>query len=139
MANYAVIGLEKFGYFVARFLSERGEKVLAIDFEETRVDRVKTFVDKAVLLDARNPGVLDELGIRKMDAVMVCFNDKLEESAIITHILTELGVDNIICLAANEKHEKIMQILGASRIIFPERQAALSLVESLLKPLHRNE
>lgn len=133
MANYAVIGLEKFGYFVTRSLSERGERVLAIGFDETSVDRVRPFVETAMIVDSGNPGVLRELGFQKMDVVLVCLNEKFVESVIITHILTECRVPKIICLATSENQEKILQKIGATEVIFPERLAAFSLVQALLK------
>jgi trk system potassium uptake protein TrkA len=138
MANYAVIGLEKFGYFVAKFLSERGEFVLAIDSDVRKVEEVKVFVDQAICIDAKNSTVLHELGLQKVDMVLVCLDHKLDESVIITQLLLDLPVRNIICLAGSEKHEKIMRILGVHEVIFPERQAALFLVESLLTAVHKD-
>jgi trk system potassium uptake protein TrkA len=79
------------------------------------------------------PGALHKLGVGKMDAALVCFHEKLAESVIVTHILTRLRVRNIICLVADEKHEKILQKLGATEVIFPERNAAFAIVQSLLK------
>ena len=131
MADYAVIGLGKFGYFVAKFLADLGQNVVAVDSDDEKVRDVKSFVSKSVTADAKMPGVLQKLDVRKMHAVLVCFDESLGESVIITHILSELSVRNIICVVANEEHEEVLQKMGATEIIFPHRQAAFSLVQSL--------
>ena len=53
---------------------------------------------------------------------------------MITLSLKELGVRQVIVKAQNELHAKILKKVGADRIIFPEREMAERLAESLASP-----
>lgn len=134
MPNFAVIGLGTVGYYVARSLGQRGLPVLGVDLDESRVDSTKQFVQKAVIADARMRENLENLGLADMDAVVVCLGNNIEASVMVTFYLRELGVKEIIVRAVSEDHAKILNIIGASEIIFPERDLALRLAERLENP-----
>ena len=134
MLNFAVIGLGSFGYFVARFLGERGFQVVAIDKREAEVEEVKPFVEKAVIADAKNIKTLRSLGIDQMDAVVVNVGEEIDASILITLHLKELGVKRIIVKAITQDHRKILDIIGATDIVYPERDAAFKVAQSLDNP-----
>lgn len=134
MKNFAVIGLGSFGQFTARFLAERGLEVLGIDLDEQQVDRIKPFIEKAVIADATNREVLEQIGVQDMDAVIVSVGDKIDMSVLITLYLKELKVRQIIVKAVTEDHGKILRIIGATNVIFPERDIAAKLAEQLANP-----
>jgi len=134
MLNFAVIGLGSFGYFVARFLGERGFQVVAIDKREEEVEEVKPFVEKAVIADAKNIKTLRSLGIDQMDAVVVNVGEEIDASILITLHLKELGVKRIIVKAITEDHRKILDMIGATDIVYPERDAAFKVAQSLDNP-----
>jgi trk system potassium uptake protein TrkA len=134
MGNFAVIGLGSFGHFTARYLSQRGMEVLGIDLDEQQVEYIKPYVQKAVIADATNKDVLDQLGVQDMDAVIVSVGDKIDMSILITLYLKELKVRNIIVKAITEDHGKILHIIGATEVIFPERDVAAKIAEQLANP-----
>ncbi len=134
MPNFAVIGLGTVGYYVARTLGERGLPVLGVDMDESRVDAIKQFVQKAVIADARIRDNLENLGLADMDAVVVCLGNNIEASVMVTFYLRELGVKEIIVRAVSEDHAKILNIIGASEIIFPERDLAVRVAQRLENP-----
>jgi trk system potassium uptake protein TrkA len=134
MGNFAVIGLGSFGHFTARFLSQRGMEVLGVDLDEQQVERIKPYIEKAVIADATNKDVLDQLGVQDMDAVIVSVGDKIDMSILITLYLKELRVRHIIVKAITEDHGKILHIIGATEVIFPERDVAAKIAEQLASP-----
>ena len=134
MPNFAVIGLGSFGYYVSRYLAEHGFEVLAIDMDESQVENVKPFVEKAVIADASNKEVLEQLGLQDMDAVIVSVGDRIDASTLITLYLRELKVKQIIVKAITEDHGKILNLIGATEVIFPERDVAMKVSESLANP-----
>jgi len=134
MPNFAVIGLGSFGYFTSKFLAEQGFEVLAIDLDESQVEKVKPFVAKAVIADATNKDVLQQLGIEDMQTVIVSVGDKIDASVLITLYLREMKVKQIICKAITEDHGKILNIIGATEVIFPERDVAAKVAQSLASP-----
>lgn len=130
--QYAVIGLGRFGVSVATTLSALGHDVLAIDISEQCVQSVMNEVTHAVQADARDETVLKALGIRNFDVVIVAIGHDMESSTLITLMLKELGIKNIIVKANNQWHGKILERVGADKIVFPEKDMGIRLANSLL-------
>jgi trk system potassium uptake protein TrkA len=131
MRSFAIIGLSTFGFYLSKYLSDRGFDVLAIDLNESRIDKVKEFVTKAVILDATDKNALESLGITDVDVVIVSLGDRIDASILVTLYLKELGVKEIIAKASTEDHGKILDRIGATTVVFPERDVALRLSRSL--------
>lgn len=131
MKSFAVIGLSSFGYYMAKYLSSRGFHVLAVDKKEERVERVKSFVDKAIIVDATDKETLSTLGLAELDGVFVSLGDEMDASILVTLYLRELKVKRIIAKALTEDHGKILDIIGATQVIFPERDEAFRLSKTL--------
>ncbi|HDL18348.1 MAG TPA: TrkA family potassium uptake protein [Bacteroidetes bacterium] len=134
MASFVVIGLGSFGYYVARFLAENGVEVLAIDADENQVEKIKPFVEKAVIADATQKNALEQLGVTDIDAAVVSVGDKIDQSVLITLYLREMKVKQIIVKSITEDHAKILDMIGATDVIFPEKDAALKIVQTLVHP-----
>ncbi len=129
--KFAVIGLSSFGFYLCKYLKNRRFYVMAIDINEPRVDQVKEFVDKAIIADATDKQVLEDLGIKELDAVIVSLGDRIDSSILATLHLHELGVEEIIAKAISEDHGKVLNAVGASMVIFPEKDMAERLANIL--------
>ncbi len=129
--KFAVIGLSSFGFYLCKYLKDRRFYVMAIDIHEPRVDQVKEFVDKAIIADATDKQVLEDLGIKELDAVIVSLGDRIDSSILATLHLHELGVEEIIAKAISEDHGKVLNAVGASMVIFPEKDMAERLANIL--------
>lgn len=132
--SVAVVGLSSFGYYLCHFLSDITSEVLAIDVNEDRVDKVKTFVKKAVVADAKNKETLANLGLQEFDVVIVSVGENIEASILITLYLRELGVKEVLAKAVTEEHAKILHIIGAETIVFPERDMAKRVANTFYSP-----
>lgn len=130
----AVIGLGTFGYNVVKFLDSTDCDVLAIDESENRVQSVSEFCLHAVQANATDERVLKELGLVKYDVVIVGIGQNLEASILVTMLLKSMGVKHVITKALTPLHAKVLRRIGADRIIFPERDVAERLVNSVLSP-----
>lgn len=131
MRKFAIIGLSTFGFYLSKYLAERDFEVMAIDSNESRIDKLKHFVSKAIILDATDKDALGNLGITDFDVVIVSLGDKIDASILVTLYLKELGVKEIIAKASTEDHGKILDRIGATTVIFPERDVAFRLSRSL--------
>ena len=131
MRKFAVIGLSTFGFYLTKFLAERGFKVMALDADESKIEKIKNLAFKAILLDARDKDTLENLGITDYDVVIVSLGDQIDASILVTLYLKELGVKEIIAKAATEDHGKILDRIGATTIVFPEKDVANRLARSL--------
>ena len=131
MKTFVVIGLGRFGSAVATELSSLGHEVLAVDEREDHVQRVAEMVTHAVTGDARDPSVLRALGVRNYDCAVVAVGDDIGNSALITLNLKEIGVKRVICKAQSHVHRKVLEKIGADRVVFPEHEMGVKLAQGL--------
>lgn len=117
--DYCVIGLGRFGLEVANYLAGEGKKVLVIDNNKQIIERLQQNFDYAIVADATNSKVLEEIGIWKVNAVIVCVSN-VETSTTICANLKDLKVKNIMARAKNYLHKRILTILGINNTIIPE-------------------
>ena len=131
MKTFVVIGLGRFGSAVATELSSLGHEVLAVDEREDHVQRVAEKVTHDVTGDARDPSVLRALGVRNYDCAVVAVGDDIGNSALITLNLKEIGVKRVICKAQSHVHRKVLEKIGADRVVFPEHEMGVKLAQGL--------
>ena len=131
MNSFVVIGLGLFGSSVARQLCALGAEVLAIDIHPELVQQISSDVTSAVVADARDADVLRALGAHECDGAVVAIGDDLAGSVLATMNLKELGVKHIVCKAHDEVHRKVLQKLGADKVVIPEKEVADKLARSL--------
>ena len=131
MYSYVVIGLGRFGAEMALKLYNCGEDVLAIDTNETTIDKIADRVTRAVVADARDVDTLRKLGVGNFDRAVVAVGSDLAASALITMNLKTLGVPYIICKAHDDTYREILEKLGADRVIIPEWEMADKLTLGL--------
>lgn len=132
--RFCVIGLGNFGYHVARTLFDAGHEVVAIDLDHDKVQRIQEFASYAILGDAGNKEFLKGQGIGEMDGVVVSTGERSHLSTLITLYLKELKVRQILVKALNEDHGRILEKVGATEIIFPEKDMAIKVARSLASP-----
>ena len=131
MNSFVVIGLGLFGSSVARQLCALGAEVLAIDTNSELVQQISSDVTNAVVADARDAEVLRALGAHECECAVVAIGDDLAGSVLATMNLKELGVKHIVCKAHDEVHRKVLEKLGADKVVIPEKEVAEKLSRSL--------
>ncbi len=133
MKRFAVVGLGQFGYHVALSLAKSGASVLAIDQSERRVDEVKQYVEQAVCMDATSEERLRAVGLMKVDVAILALGEKdLEASILCCAALADLGLSQIVVRAANPLQARILERVGATRMVFPEKEMGESIARSVL-------
>ena len=132
--KFAVIGLGSFGSNVAKTLYERKNEVLAVDVSKEKIEEVKTFVSHAVNMDAADKENLEALGIKEMDVVVVSLGPEMEASILTVLYLHEIGAKRIVAKALTEDHAKILDAVGATEVIYPEKDMAIRTALKLSCP-----
>jgi len=132
--QYAVIGLGRFGYSVAKTLAELGEDVIAIDNNEERVKKIADFVTESVVLDAMDEKALRSVGLQNVDVAIVSIGENIEASILVVMLLKEMGVQNIIAKAVTSLHGKVLENLNVTKIVYPERDMAIRVAQQLTRP-----
>lgn len=134
MARIVVIGLGIFGYNVVKNLFEAGMDVIAIDKSKDAVQQARDCSTKAIVADGMDKSVMDSIGIREDDIVIISFGEDLAASTLITLHLKQLGVRNIIVKAPNEEHRLVLEKVGATEVIIPEKEMATKVARSFVSP-----
>ncbi|HWQ51492.1 MAG TPA: TrkA family potassium uptake protein [Terriglobales bacterium] len=131
MKSFAVIGLGRFGSNLAKTLSDLGFEVLGIDEKPEAVARVCDDITHAVTGDAKEEHVLQSLGIRNFDCVIVAMSTDMQSSILVTLMLKEMGVREVVAKASSDLHARVLQKVGADKVVFPERDMGARLAQSL--------
>ncbi|MBU0718705.1 MAG: TrkA family potassium uptake protein [Planctomycetes bacterium] len=124
MQNFAVIGLGQFGKCMVESLAKRNCDVVVLDQDEKKVDWARDLVANVVKADVLNFGVFDELFPKGLHCAIVDLGEHMEPSILVTNHLHKLQVTNIVVQALNPQHAEILQIVGATKVVFPEKEAA---------------
>ena len=133
MSEYVVIGLGTFGRSLADELQSLGNEVLGIDIDRSRVQALSGSIRQVIEADATSEDTLRELGVVNLDGAIVAIGDT-EPSIMATLLLKKLGVDYVIARATSELHEEILKLVGATRVIFPEREMAARMAHQIGVP-----
>ena len=116
-----VVGLGRFGGALALELEELGHEVLAIDESETRVQGFSHQLAHVVSGDATDLDTLTGLGVKDLRHAVIAIGSDIEASVLATAAIADLGVDDIWAKAITEPHARILERVGATHVVFPER------------------
>ena len=129
--SYAVLGLGSLGKSVARSFMELGIEVLAVDRNKIIVNEIASEVTYAVQMDVTNEDALKSIGVEKMDGVIVAIGENLEASVMATLLVKELGVPYVVAKAETEMQKKILEKIGADKVVFPEKEMGVRLAKNI--------
>ncbi len=134
MQRVVVIGLGIFGFNIVKELYEDGFEVIAIDKNKEAVQRVRDLSTKAILADGMDRDIMEQIGIQEDDVVIVSFGEDLAAATLITLHLRQMKVKTIIVKAPNEEHKLILEKVGATEVMIPEKEIAHKVAKSLISP-----
>jgi trk system potassium uptake protein TrkA len=132
MKTVAVIGLGKFGFYIAKSLSRLDVRVIAADNDEKKVQEISEYVDNAYVIDSTSKAALEEIGIYNLNTVIVSIGENIEASILTVMALKDLNNKTIIAKAINSTHGEILTKIGAFKVIYPEKIAGRMLVKKLI-------
>ncbi|MFH1552030.1 MAG: TrkA family potassium uptake protein [Candidatus Omnitrophota bacterium] len=132
MKQFAVIGLGRFGSSVARALAEKGQQVIAIDKNEELVHDIMDSVTKAVCLDATDEKAARSVGLQDVDVAICGIGTDVEASILVALLLKELGIPVIVCKAVGIAHKKVLEKIGVTKVVLPERDMGVKIADTLL-------
>ena len=124
MKSVLLIGLGRFGKFIAMKLHTMGHQVMAVDTSEERVNALLPYVTNAQIGDSTNEEFLASLGIGNYDSCIVAIGDNFQNSLETAYLLKELGAKKVIARASRGIQEKFLLRNGADEVVYPEKQMA---------------
>lgn len=129
--QFAVLGLGRFGRNVALTLETMGYDVLGVDKDESIVEDLAEDLTHVVSFDIRDERALMQAGIANCDTVVIA-SANLEASLMATMLCKEMDIDEIVVKAVDERHAGMARRLGATQVIFSERDTARRLAMHLV-------
>jgi trk system potassium uptake protein len=127
MKRFVVIGLGNFGSGVAETLHRGGHDVIALDTREDAIDRIAPFVGRAALGDGKDIRTLERIGAGDADAAVISTGDDITASVLTTLALRDLKIPEIYVKVISLDHARVMEKLGVTETVFPERESAMRL------------
>lgn len=124
MKSVLLIGLGRFGKHLAIDLYNQGHQIMAVDYNEDRINDVLPFITSAQIGDSTNAEFLNSLGIRNFDVCFVAIGKDFQSSLETTLSLKEAGAKLVVSRASGNVHSKFLLRNGADEVIYPEKQIA---------------
>ena len=135
--QFLVVGLGRLGIAMVNTLDALGHEVLALDAKEGLIQELADDLPNIhfVAADATDEDVLRGLNVEHFDAAAVVIGENHVEAGILTTAnLKELGVPMIVARASGKLHAKVLERVGAHRVIQPEREMGEQIARVLASP-----
>ncbi|MGF1633756.1 MAG: potassium channel family protein [Phycisphaerae bacterium] len=132
MKRYVIVGLGNFGSAAAELLFARGHEVLVVDVNEQQVDRMAVSATRSAVGDGRDLTTLRRLGAENADAGVVSTGDDIAASILATLALKDAGVGDLYVKVISRDHARVMEKLGVTETIFPERETGQALAKRMM-------
>ncbi|MBQ7980882.1 MAG: TrkA family potassium uptake protein [Oscillospiraceae bacterium] len=129
--TYAVFGLGRYGQAVAKELINHGAEVIAVDIDEEIVNDAVSEIPFCKCADVTDIEVIKQLGIANVDVVIIAMADSLEASVMATMLCKEVGVEKVIVKCGNDMNCRILEKIGADKVVFPEMESGVRLAKIL--------
>jgi len=118
-----VIGLGRFGASIADALNRLGHDVLAIEKDARIVQEWAGRLTHVVEADGTNIDALEQLGVKEFKIAVVGIGTSIESSVLATANLVDLGNRQVWAKAITPSHGRILERIGAHRVVYPEADA----------------
>ena len=118
--QFAVFGLGSFGKSVALTLQSFGCDVIAVDNCYEKIQDIADSVSYAMCGDVTEPEFMKTIGARNLDGAVIAVSENLEAAIMATMISKEMGISYVLVKAMDELRGKILEIVGADSIVYPE-------------------
>lgn len=115
-----IIGLGRFGSALAQTLVKLDHEVLAVDRDPALVQQYAGTLTHVVEVDTTSEEALRQIGAADFDRAVVAIGTNIEASILTTSVLVDIGIKTIWAKAITRSHGKILERVGATRVVYPE-------------------
>jgi trk system potassium uptake protein TrkA len=136
--QFVVVGLGRLGISMVGTLESLGHEVLAIDRREDVIQELADDLPNVhlVVADATDEDAVRGLNVDGFDAAAVMIGENhLEAGILATATLKEVGVPSIVARATGDIHGRVLEKVGADRVIQPEREIGVQLARTMASPV----
>ena len=130
--EYCVIGYGKFGEQLANRLKQLGKKIMIIEIDPNKVDRIRQEYEIVIRCDGKDLNALKDCAVKNVDHIIVSIGSNVESSIMICANLRQLGFKDIIAIAKNQTHAFVLKSIGIINVIIPANIASEKLAIQLV-------
>lgn len=127
MKSVLVIGMGRFGQQLSERMQELGNDVMIVDRNPEIVDEIAHKFTDSHIGDCCHEAVLNSLGVNNFDICFVTIGEDFQASLEVTSMLKERGAVHVISKARSDRQEKLLILVGADEVVYPEREIAEKL------------
>jgi trk system potassium uptake protein TrkA len=132
--RFIMLGMGSFGTALATQLAKNGCRVTGVDSRRERLEALKEVLHEAVIGDATDRELLENLGVGDVQCVFISLGEAISQSLLAALHIKELGAREVIVKGVTREHGKILKHLGVDRVVFPEEEVARQLADKLTWP-----
>lgn len=134
--QFVIIGLGRLGVAMLDTLISLDHEVLGIDSDEDVIQELSSEYPRAHLVagDATEEAVLRDLNVGHFDGAAVVIGEDMEAGILATANLKEIGVPFVVARAISKLHARVLEKIGADRIIEPERDMGAQVARTISSP-----
>jgi trk system potassium uptake protein TrkA len=134
--QFVIIGLGRLGSSMLDTLLSLGHEVLGIDTDRELVQELSADYPNAHLIaaDATDESVLRDLNVGQFDGAAVVIGEDMEAGILATANLKEMGVPFVVARGMSRLHARVLERIGADRIIEPEKDMGAQVARTMASP-----
>ncbi|HIU99357.1 MAG TPA: TrkA family potassium uptake protein [Candidatus Limadaptatus stercoripullorum] len=125
MKSILVIGMGRFGTYLAKKLSDLGNQVMIVDKDEELINRLSPHFVDAMIGDCSREEVLEEIGVDNFDICFVTMGKSFQPSLEVTALLKDMGAKHVVSVSGSEIQSKFLLRNGADEVIYPQMDMAI--------------
>ncbi len=131
-----IIGLGNYGSVLAEELTILGHEVIGVDQDSSKVELIKEKIATSFVIDVTDEQALEVLPLKSIDVVFVTIGENFGASIRVVALLKKHKVEHIYARAVDELHRSVLEAFNLDNILFPEKDAARTLVQMLDLKVH---
>ena len=138
MNKFAIIGLGAFGIRMLEELILFTDEVIIIDKDPNLIKKYENKTVKGYTVNITDEESLRKSIPQRIGTAIVDLGGRIELSLMVTKYLKQLGIKEIVVKADTDQHENLLSMVGATKVIFPDREAAKRVMPMLASTLLLN-
>lgn len=132
MRQYAFIGLGSFAVSMIETIAPVTDQIIAIDTDSNKIERIKDLADAAYTVEIIDEAALKKILPEGVDVAVVDLVGDIESEIMVIHYLQKMNVEEIIAKSDSDAHSEILGIVGATRVVNADREAAARIAPLVL-------
>ena len=108
MKSILVIGMGRFGTYLAQNLADMGNQVMVVDKDEDIIERLAPRFTDALAGDCSQEEVLKEIGVNNFDVVFVTMGASFQSSLEVSALAKDLGAKHVVSMSGSEIQSKFL-------------------------------